>query len=146
MAYGGSKVGNNDPEAIIANSTPAPELEPKELVRYSRKHSGDIGGLVLTLGLVDPQNPQEVSSFFDELQSPSTTGKARIIRILEILSDNAAIYDEEIEGVIEQDPLIIALLQKRSDPQSTRRIRLRRSLVAIAQLQSLASSSGSETR
>lgn len=147
MAYGGKRVGSNDPAAIIADSSAIRELEPSELMDYFRQHEGTIGALAV-FSSIDPASPKAISKISDRLQHRIPSDDAEVIEVINTLSNNAGFYDGRIQDSIENDPIAIHLYSRKDEvPADARTWRLRRSLIAIAHLSSLVECSGcSETR
>lgn len=137
MSHGGSRVGNNDPEAILANAQEIPELGPSELIEFYKLNKDIVDRLGLRTDLFTPSNSEAVTAFSDGIQTrhPAQHDK---IEVIDILSNNGAIYDDEIEDKIELDPLIIELLKVRDVSQNIKTLRLRRSLIAVACLRAMA--------
>lgn len=144
---GGYRIGEYDPETIIARSATIQEIDPTELICYGEGHRESINILTMILTKVDSSDPREVARTSDRLQHHMPNDSPDITEVIDVLSSNAADYegllssrtatnDESIplENVIAEDPLIRTLLSIKTESMHARTLRLWRSLIAIAYL------------
>lgn len=147
MANGGRQVGNSDPATIIGDSSAIRELEPTELLEFYHQHEGTIGALAV-ISSIDPTDIRGLAKVSDRLQHHIPSDDPNVVIVINILSGNAGSYDKHIEGAINQDPIAKQLKSRKDDvPADAKTLRLRRSLIAIAHLDTLVDCSGySEAR
>lgn len=133
MAYGGSKVGNNDPDSIAAGAISYPELSPEELLELNLKFAETIGKILFEQSTVETTDPASILELARRYQvTDDADFELQIVQ--ETLTNNGGMYDNEIEGVIKVDPIVVALRKSQGQIDATKAIRLRRSILAISEL------------